>query len=417
MTMRRSPKRRPSAAPAMPAGMTSEEQLRLSQRMETVGRLASGLAHDFNNLLTAILGHCDILLHRLPEEEPTRKGIEEIRTAGERAAGLTRQLLAYSRRQVLKPRVLDLNASVTSMVPMLRRLIGEDIELIPKLDKDLSHVEADPSQIEQIIMNLVVNGRDSMPRGGKVVVETLNAVLDRAYAGMHPPTRPGRYVILAVSDTGTGMDRATLDRIFEPFFTTKQLGKGTGLGLAMVYGIVKQSNGYIWVYSEPGIGSTFKIYLPRVDAEVTEDSAGEPTAPLPRGSETVLLVEDDQTVRLLASRMLAMSGYTVLEAGDGLEALELVRRHGQPIDLLLTDVVMPQMSGRELAVGLATIHPGIRVLYMSGYTDGVIAHHGVLDTGVAYLQKPFTTEALARKVRETLDERAAREPGPITKEA
>jgi len=397
--------------------MTHEEQIRLSQRMETVGRLASGLAHDFNNLLTAILGHCDILLHRLPEEEPTRKGIEEIRIAGERAAGLTRQLLAYSRRQVLKPRVLDLNASATSMVPMLRRLIGEDIELIPKLDPDLGHVEADPSQIEQIIMNLVVNARDSMPRGGTVVVETSNTVLDEAFARRRPPTRPGRYALLAVSDTGSGMDKGTLDRIFEPFFTTKQLGKGTGLGLATVYGIVKQSNGYIWVYSEPGIGSTFKIYLPLIDADISEEKETVATPPLPRGSETVLIVEDDRTVRLLASEMLEMSGYTVLEAGDGPEALEVVHRHGRPIDLLLTDVVMPQMSGRELAEGIATIHPGIRVLYMSGYTEGVIAHHGVLDSGVAYLQKPFTTDALARKVREALDGRADGEPGGLTKEA
>ncbi len=417
MSRRRALKHRPMAAPAMPAGMTREELLRLSQRMETVGRLASGLAHDFNNLLTAILGHCDILLHRLPAGDPARKGIEEIRVAGERAAGLTRQLLAYSRRQLMKPRVLDLNAGVTSMVPMLRRLIGEDIDLVARLSAGLGHVEADPTQIEQIIMNLVVNARDSMPRGGTVVVETSNAGLDEAFARVHPPTRPGRYVALIVSDTGTGMDKATLEHIFEPFFTTKQLGKGTGLGLATVYGIVKQSNGYIWVYSEPGIGSTFKIYLPRVDAEVSRDKKSEPAPPLPRGSETVLLVEDDRTVRLLATEMLEMSGYTVLEAGDGREALEVVHRHGRPIDLLLTDVVMPQMSGRELAEGIAALHPRIRVLYMSGYTDGVIAHHGILDTGVAYLQKPFTTDALARKVRETLDGHAARGRAGITNDA
>jgi len=395
--------------------MTRAEQVRLAQRMETIGRLASGLAHDFNNLLTAILGHCDILLRRLPEQEPARKGIEEIRTAGERAAGLTRQLLAYSRRQVLKPQVIDLNSSVTSMVPMLRRLIDENIDLSPTLQTDLGHVEADPTQIEQIIMNLVVNARDSMPRGGRVVVETSNADLDETFAKRHVPTRPGRYVMLAVSDTGIGMDKATQARIFEPFFTTKQLGKGTGLGLATVYGIVKQSDGYIWVYSEPGTGSTFKIYLPRVDAEVSSEEAGKTPPPLPSGSETVLLVEDDSSVRLLASEMLRMNGYTVLQARSGREALDLIRRHGQPIQLLLTDVVMPEMSGRQLAKGVADIQPGIRVLYMSGYTDGVIAHHGILDAGVAYLQKPFTADFLARKVREVLDARAGRSPvGPTT---
>jgi signal transduction histidine kinase/CheY-like chemotaxis protein len=417
MTRRTPPKRRARAGLNPSIGITRAEQVRLAQRMETIGRLASGLAHDFNNLLTAILGHCDILIRRLPEEAPTRKGIEEIRTAGERAAGLTRQLLAYSRRQVLKPQVLDLNVSVTTLVPMLRRLIGETIELNPALQPDLGHVEADASQIEQVIMNLVVNARDSMPRGGRVVVETSNADLDETFARKHVPTRPGKYVMLAVSDTGSGMDKATQACIFEPFFTTKQLGKGTGLGLATVYGIVKQSDGYIWVYSEPGMGSTFKIFLPRVDAEVTREKVGETTPSLPSGSETVLLVEDDRTVRLLASEMLQMNGYKVLKARSGREALDLVRRHGHPIHLLLTDVVMPQMSGRQLAEGIAGIHPGIRVLYMSGYTDGVIGHHGVLDAGVAYLQKPFTADLLARKVREVLDSRESRGPGEASKEA
>ena len=403
MTKRGSPKRRARTGPGSSTRMTRAEQVRLAQRMETIGRLASGLAHDFNNLLTAILGQCDILLRRLPEEGPARKGIEEIRIAGERAAGLIRQLLAYSRRQVLKPQVLDLNSSVTSMVPMLRRLIGENIDLTPTLQTDLGRVEADPSQIEQIIMNLVVNARDSMPSGGRVVLETSNADLDETFAKRHVPTQPGSYVMLAVSDTGSGMNKATQARIFEPFFTTKQLGKGTGLGLATVYGIVKQSDGYIWVYSEPGMGSTFKIYLPRVDAEVSLEASSVTPRPLPSGSETVLLVEDDRTVRLLASEMLRMNGYTVLQARDGREALDLVRRHGQPIHLLLTDVVMPEMSGRQLAKGVADIQPGICVLYMSGYTDGVIAHHGVLDAGVAYLQKPFSAESLARKVREVLD--------------
>src|SRR5881296_734234 len=416
MTKRRSPKRRARAGPGPSTGTTHAEQVQLAQRMETMGRLASGLAHDFNNLLTAILGQCEILLRRLPAEEPARSGIEEIRTAGERAAALTRQLLAYSRRQVLKPQVIDLNSSVTRMIPMLRRLIGETIELNPALQSDLGHVEADPTQIEQIIMNLVVNARDSMPGGGRVVVETSNADLDETFAKKHVPTRPGRYVMLAVSDTGSGMDEATQARIFEPFFTTKQLGKGTGLGLATVYGIVKQSDGYIWVYSERGMGSTFKIYLPRVDSEVSLEEARETPPPLPSGSETVLLVEDDRTVRMLASEMLRMNGYTVLQARDGREALDLVRGHGDPIDLLLTDVVMPQMSGRQLAESIADLHPGIRVLYMSGYTDGVIAHHGVLDAGVAYLQKPFTADFLARKVREVLDARTARRPAGTAKE-
>jgi CheY-like chemotaxis protein len=247
-----------------------------------------------------------------------------------------------------------------------------------------------------------------MPHGGSLVVETSNADLDETFAKRHAPTRPGRYAMLAVSDTGSGMDEETRTRIFEPFFTTKQLGKGTGLGLATVYGIVKQSGGYIWVYSEPGMGSTFKIYMPSVDAEISQETVPEPSPPLPRGSETVLLVEDDRTVRVLASEMLELNGYTVLQARDGREALELVRRHGHPIHLLLTDVVMPQMSGRKLAEGIASVHPGIRVLYMSGYTDGVIAHHGVLDAGVAYLQKPFTADLLARKVREVLDQPAGR---------
>jgi two-component system, cell cycle sensor histidine kinase and response regulator CckA len=411
MNKSRLPRRRARARPTLPAGLTREEQLRLSQRMETVGRLASGLAHDFNNLLTAIIGHCDILLRRLPEQEPARRGIEEIRIAGERAAGLTRQLLAYSRRQVLKPQIIDMNSSVRAMVPMLQRLIGENIDLTPSLQSDLGRVEADPSQLEQLVMNLVVNARDSMPGGGRIVVETSNADLDVRFAKRHAPTRPGRYVMLAVSDTGTGMDAATQERIFEPFFTTKQLGHGTGLGLATVYGIVKQSNGYIWVYSEPGLGSTFKIYLPRVDAEVLHEKGSEAAPPLPGGSETVLIVEDDHTVRGLAGEMLEMNGYTVLVARDGREALDLVRRHRRSIHLLLTDVVMPQMSGRELAEGIASIHPGIRVLYMSGYTDGVIAHHGVLEAGVAYLQKPFTADFLARKVREVLDAGAGRARG------
>jgi CheY-like chemotaxis protein len=379
--------------------------------METIGRLASGLAHDFNNLLTAILGQCDLLLRRLSREDPTRKAIAEIRGAGDRAAALTRQLLAYSRRQVLEPRVLDLNASVAAMLPMLRRLIGESVELVPALEPSLGRVKADASQIEQVVLNLAVNARDSMPQGGRLGIETANADLDKHFAKAHVPTRPGRYVMLAVSDTGSGMDAKTRERIFEPFFTTKELGKGTGLGLATVYGIVKQSGGYIWVYSEPGIGSTFKIYLPRVDAEIAREKGGEPSPGPPRGTETILLVEDDHTVRSLAREMLETSGYTVLEAREGREALGVGRRHGGPIHLLLTDVVMPQMGGRELAESIAAVHPAIRVLYMSGYTDGMIAYRGVPGAAGAYLQKPFTVESLTQKVREVLDARRARGRG------
>ncbi len=403
MPKRRSPERQTPAGPRPPAGITPGEQIRLSQRMETIGRLASGLAHDFNNLLTAILGQCDLLLRRLSTEDPTRKAIVEIRTAGDRAASLTRQLLAYSRRQVLEPRVLDLNASVAAMLPMLRRLIGEDIDLIPILEPALGRVKADPSQIEQVIMNLVVNARDSMPGGGRLGIETSNTDLDETFARAHVPTQPGRYVMLAVSDTGSGMDEEIRARIFEPFFTTKELGKGTGLGLATVYGIVKQSGGYIWVYSEPGMGSAFKIYLPRVDAEIAWETARAASPGSLRGSETVLVVEDDDTVRPLVHELLEMNGYTVLEARDGREALEVVRKHARPVHLLLTDVVMPQMSGWELAKGMAAMHSGIKVIYMSAYTDRTIAHDGVLDAGGVYLQKPFTLEFLARKVREVLD--------------
>jgi CheY-like chemotaxis protein len=385
--------------------VTPEEHRRLAERMEMIGRLASGLAHDFNNLLTAILGQCHLLLRRLSLEDPTRKAIEEIRDAGDRAAALTRQLLAYSRRQALEPRVLDLNASVSTMLPMLQRLIGENIELAPGLEPSLGHVKADPSQIEQVIMNLVVNARDSMPGGGRLSIETSNTDLDESFARAHAPTQPGRYVMLAVSDTGGGMSEEVRERIFEPFFTTKELGKGTGLGLATVYGIVKQSGGYIWVYSEPGMGSAFKVYLPRVDAKIAQDKPSESSVGSLRGTETVLVVEDDDNVRSLVHELLEMSGYTVVEAHSGPEAIDIVQRHTGLIHLLLTDVVMQQMSGWDLARSLATTHPGMKVIYMSGYTDRAIAHEGVRDIGDAYLQKPFAAEALARKVREVLDAR------------
>lgn len=385
-------------------GHTLELQLRQSQKMEAVGRLAGGVAHDFNNLLTVILGHSDLLLGRLAECDKTRGEVKQIRSAGERAASLTRQLLTFSRRQVLEPKVLDLNAVVAGMLPMLRRLIGEDIEITTLADPDLGHVKTDPGQIEQVIMNLAVNARDAMPKGGPLTFETMNVDLDEAYARQHAPAQPGHYVVLAVSDTGCGMDEETRSHIFEPFFTTKGPGKGTGLGLATVYGVVKQSGGYIWVYSEPGQGTTFKIYLPRVDEATETVKVVRTETARARGSETILLVEDEDTVRSLAREILEAHGYAVLEARGGPEALQVSeQQHEGGVHLLLTDVVMPGMNGRDVAERVVSRHPGMKVLYMSGYTANAIAHHGVLDVGVAYLQKPFTLESLTRKVREVLD--------------
>jgi PAS domain S-box-containing protein len=380
-----------------------EEQLRQSQKMEAIGRLAGGVAHDFNNLLTAITGYTDILLIDLAEGDPLRDYLEQVQKAALRAAALTRQLLAFSRRQVLQPEVMDLNAAVADMEEMLRRLIGEDIDLITVLDPALGRVKADPGQIEQVIMNLAVNARDAMPRGGKLTIETANVELDEDYAGRHVAVRPGSYVMLAISDTGVGMTPEIQARIFEPFFTTKERGKGTGLGLSTVYGIVKQSGGNIWVYSEIGRGTTFKIYLPRVEGEIV--SGDHTRAPIESygGTETILLVEDDDLVRDLARRVLRKNGYTVLDAQNGGEALLLCEQHDGPIHLMVTDVVLPRMGARELAERLATLRPAMKVLYMSGYTDNAIVHHGTLDPGTAFLQKPFTPESLARKVREVLD--------------
>ena len=380
-----------------------EAQLRQSQKMEAVGRLAGGVAHDFNNLLTVILGTTAILLAEARPSDPMNVDLTEIKSAGERAAALTGQLLAFSRQQVLEPRVIDLNALITNIERMLGRIIGEDIQLSAVLADGLGSVLADPGQIEQVILNLAVNSRDAMPQGGMLTIETANVDLDADYASDHVSVRPGRYVMLAVADTGTGMDAATRAHVFDPFFTTKPKGKGTGLGLAMVYGIVKQSGGAIWLYSEPGRGATFKIYLPRAD---------EPTAPHEplkaptsvTGTETILSVEDEEPVRTITRKMLEKRGYRVFSAATGQEALRIVEEHPGSISLLITDVIMPAMSGRVLAEQLQQIQPELQVLYVSGYTDEAIMQHGVLAEGVNFLQKPFTGEALARKVRQVLDE-------------
>jgi signal transduction histidine kinase len=381
----------------------AQDQLRQAQKMEAVGRLAGGVAHDFNNLLTAITGYSDLLMSDLAEGDPRRADLEQIKHAADRAAGLTRQLLAFSRRQVLQPRVLDLNVVITDVEKMLRRVIGEDIDLVTIPGSALGRVKADPGQLDQVILNLAVNARDAMPEGGKLTIETANVELDGAYALRHIAVRPGPYVMLAVSDTGCGMDAEILARLFEPFFTTKEVGKGTGLGLATVYGIVTQSGGSISVYSEPGRGTTFKMYLPRVkEAVETRVVVASPDTPV-RGSETILVVEDEEAVRSLARLVLERKGYTVLEARHGTEALRVSERHEGPIALVLTDLVMPGLGGRELAGRLATVRPDTKVLYMSGYTDNAIVHQGVLDAGAAFLSKPFTPDALARKVREVLD--------------
>jgi PAS domain S-box-containing protein len=380
-----------------------EQQLRQSQKMEAIGKLAGGVAHDFNNLLTAIMGYSDLTLTGMESGAPLRKDVEEIKKTACRAAALTRQLLVFSRQQVLQPKVLDLNAVVANMNTMLPRLIGEDIELITLLDPGLGRVKADAGQIEQVILNLAVNARDAMPQGGTLTIETANVVLDEGYVNRHPTVKAGPYVMLAVSDTGCGMDPETQSRIFEPFFTTKEEGKGTGLGLSTVYGIVEQYCGSIWVYSELGMGTTFKVYLPRneeASATVESDSA---CAPSPHGLETVLLVEDEEAVRQVSYEVLRRNGYTVLVAHNGEEALQVCERYKGSISLLVTDVVMPGMSGRELAESLARSRPDMKVLYTSGYTDDAVVRHGVLKAGMAFLQKPFMTEALARKVRDLLD--------------
>jgi PAS domain S-box-containing protein len=381
-----------------------EERLRQAQKLEVLGQLAGGVAHDFNNILTAILGFCDLLLAELPPNEAGRTDVFEIKTAGERGAGVVRQLLAFSRKQILQSRVLNVNGAIKDLEAMLRRLVAAHVDLVLSLQPDVGAIEIDPTQLEQIIVNLLVNAADAMPRGGKVTIETANVHLDESYQRHHFSVKPGDYVMLAVSDTGIGMDSATSQRVFEPFFTTKSVGMGTGLGLATVYGIVKQSGGDIWVYSELGHGSAFKIYLPLV-AKVAP-VAVKPRAelgPIRLGSETILLVEDDEAVRRLARLVLERSGYRVMDAGNPKEALRLAGQDGQAIDLLLSDVVMPESEGPPLFDRLKGVHPGMRVLYMSGYADEAVVRHGVIAEGTPFLQKPFTPLALCGKVRDLLD--------------
>ena len=382
----------------------AEEQLRQALKMEAVGKLAGGVAHDFNNLLTVILGRCTILLPRLQEGTPVHRGVALIHQTAQRAAALTRQLLAFSRKQVLKPQALDLTAVVDEIMPMLRRLIGENVELATRLAPSVRRVRADLSQIEQVIVNLAVNARDAMPNGGRLTLETREVDLDAAFVRRHDGARVGPHVQLTVRDTGIGMDAATLSRIFEPFFTTKGPGQGTGLGLSTVYGIVRQSGGSVWVESQPGQGTTFGICLPVFEEPAAPPVEEPPPLPVARGSETILLVEDEPDVRELAAEILRDRGYAVLEAESPDHAMRVAEGHHQPIHLLFTDVVMPGSSGRDLADRLGPLRPAMKVLYMSGYTDHAIVHHGVLDPSVAYIAKPFTPDAVVRKVREILDE-------------
>jgi signal transduction histidine kinase len=379
-----------------------EEQFRQSQKMEAVGRLAGGVAHDFNNLLTVINAYSELAHAELGSEHPSGELLVEIRKAGERAANLTRQLLAFSRRQVLRPEVLDLNTLLEDVQKLLRRLIGEDLELILTPDPGLDFVKVDRGQFEQAIVNLAVNARDAMPHGGHLVLETHNSALDAEYAARHADVRAGRYVLVSVRDSGQGMDPDTIARIFEPFFTTKPPGKGTGLGLAMVYGFVKQSGGHIEVHSEPGEGTTFELYVPSTRQTPRSSSHPPDAGGIRGGSETVLLVEDEDAVRNLSRIVLESKGYTVLEARDGLEALDRAKRHAASIEILVTDLVMPRMGGRELAAMLRTERPGLRIVFMSGYADEAALPRG-FEANAAFLHKPFSLTSLAKKVREVLD--------------
>ena len=389
-----------------------EGQLRQSQRMEAIGKLAGGVAHDFNNLLAVILGSADVVLDKLPADHPSRRKLELIRQAGSSAADLTRQLLAYSRQQMLQPRVLDLKEIVGRTQVLLSRLIGENIQFTISLEPSLGQVKADPGQIEQVLINLAVNARDAMPQGGHLRIEARNVQLDDSYKQTHSPVNPGPYVMITVEDSGCGMNRETQARIFDPFFTTKELGKGTGLGLATVYGIVKQSEGYIWVYSEPSKGTIFKVYLRRADQSAQPTKLDTLDTTLLRGCETILLVEDSESLRDMVREYLKSMGYTVLEAASGQDALQQAKGFDATIHLLLTDVVMPEMGGPELAGQLGTLRPGIKVIFTSGHSEAAIARQDVLDPAAAFIQKPYRPKALARKIREVLGELAPSHQGP-----
>ncbi len=384
-----------------------EQQFRQAQKMEAVGRLAGGVAHDFNNLLTVITGYAELLLAGSGLEPAQRTALDEIQRAAERGGALTHQLLAFSRGHPFTPRMVQLNALIVQMEKMLSRLIGEDVELITVAAAEPSTVRTDPGQLEQVVMNLVVNARDAMPGGGKLIVETANAEVAQNYAGPNVDLKPGSYVVLSISDTGMGMDPETITHLFEPFFTTKAPGKGTGLGLATAYGIVKQSGGAISVYSEPGRGTTVKIYLPSAVAKAAVDAADRKPAAALRGSETILVLEDEARVRKLICEVLTGRGYRVLEAVRGDEAIRIVTEHHGRIHLLLADVVLPEMSGPQVLEQIRARYPHVKVLFMSGYTDEAMAHHGILDSGAPFLQKPFLPEALARKVREVLAAQAS----------
>jgi PAS domain S-box-containing protein len=392
----------------------AEEMLRQSQKLEGIGRLAGGVAHDFNNILGVILGYGELMRRQVGDGHPARPRLEQVIGAAHRAADLTRQILAFSRKQVMQPRLLDLGAVVGNMRSMFERVVGEDLEIVVLSAESLGAVRADPTQIEQVIMNLVVNARDAMPNGGRLTIETRDVDLDGTYAAAHPPALPGHFVMLAVSDTGIGMDAETQRQIFEPFFTTKPPGEGTGLGLATVYGIVKQMGGYIWVYSEVGRGACFKVYLPRVEEAVATDAASAPPEPSPRGHETVLVAEDSESLRELIRELLTEQGYNVLTVSQGEEALALIQEGTQPVDLLLTDVVMPRLGGKDLTERLMATHPGLRVVYMSGYSGGAISSQGVLDGGAILLEKPFTGEKLARTIRLALGWRPVDGSGSVT---
>jgi two-component system cell cycle sensor histidine kinase/response regulator CckA len=382
-----------------------EEEFRQAQKMEAVGRLAGGVAHDFNNILTVIGGFCDVALEGIRPDDPVVSDIAEIKKASDRAASLTRQLLAFSRRQILSPRVLDLNLLIRDMEKMLSRILGEGVDLQFALEERLEAIEADPGQIEQVLLNLTVNARDAMPGGGQLIVETKKATLGAAYTELQLDAKAGDYVMLAVSDTGIGMDEDTKSHLFEPFFTTKSEGKGTGLGLATVYGIVKQSHGTIAVSSEPGRGTSFKIYFPSLATSAVSKKSETVKPAAVGGSETILLAEDEETLRGLAERILSANGYCVLTARDGAEALQIIQAHDGPLHLLLTDVVMPKAGGRRVAEEATREFPEIKVLFMSGYTDDSVVVNGVVDAEIDFLQKPFSTDALVRKVREVLDEK------------